>query len=541
MGTIHLAVAGGLADFHKLLVVKELRQDLSANQRFIEMFLDEAKLAARLNHPNVVQTLEAGREGDRYFLSMEFLDGQPFSAIWNGAGRFPQVPLPMRLKILCDALTGLHYAHTLTEYDGTPLDIVHRDVSPQNIFVTYGGQVKVVDFGIAKAAVSSTLTAPGMFKGKFGYAAPEQVRGDAVDARTDVFAMGVILWETLTMRNFSSGVVERSAVAARLAGNEPRASQFRPLVDERLAAICDRALEVDPDARFESAEELRCALDEFLVQSGQRIEPAAIQQVLDHKFAAERRAIQGIIEHHFKYGAVEESHVKRVAFGTEAGNNQPTQVADLSKYVRETHETAVSGVEQAPRIASRSRTIRILAATTLAGAAAIGLAFNALRPAAKLETSAQAAPSAAIVAAPVAAVAPLVAAPPPAAIEAQVTAPVAAALDEPAHAIEPSLPEAAGQVVQTATLEPEVQSPQSALDTTLHAGWRPASSKTARTRAAAMIAPQLDAQQAARTPTAAATAQAEPVAPAAPAKPGVGADLNRLGRSDQRRAIDTEL
>ena len=152
MGTIWLAVAGGLGGFRKLLVVKELRWDLTRNPRFVEMFLDEAKLAARLNHPNVVQTLEAGQEDQRYFLSMEFLDGQPLSEVLLRATLDPLISLGVRLRILCGALAGLHYAHELRDYDGTTLSIVHRDVSPQNVFVTYDGQVKVVDFGIAKAA-----------------------------------------------------------------------------------------------------------------------------------------------------------------------------------------------------------------------------------------------------------------------------------------------------------------------------------------------------------------------------------------------------
>ncbi|HKU41138.1 MAG TPA: serine/threonine-protein kinase, partial [Polyangiales bacterium] len=345
MGTIYLAVAGGLADFRKLLVVKELRQDLSANQRFVEMFLDEAKLAARLNHPNVVQTIEAGQEGDRYFLSMEFLDGQPYNAIWQGAGKAPAVSLSIRLRILCEALAGLHYAHTLTEYDGTKLHIVHRDVSPQNIFVTYDGQVKVVDFGIAKATVTTAVnTTPGMFKGKFGYASPEQVRGhEDLDARTDVFAMGVILWETLTMRRFSDGKVNRESVANRLNGHEPRASKI-PGLDPRLAAICDRALAVDPEARFASAEEFRLALDEHLVQSGQRVENTTIKQVMANKFAAERRAVHQLIDSHIKRGVTEESRIQASVLNSEMGNNHPTEVADLSKYVHSTaNATVVSG------------------------------------------------------------------------------------------------------------------------------------------------------------------------------------------------------
>ncbi len=346
MGTIHLAVVGGLADFHKLLVVKELRQDLTRNPRFVDMFLNEAKLAARLNHPNVVQTIEAGQEGDRYFISMEFLDGQPFSAILTHPSReAPPVSLAIRLRILADALAGLHYAHELTEYDGTKFDIVHRDVSPQNIFVTYDGQVKVVDFGIAKAAVGDGSTTPGVFKGKFGYAAPEQVRGDAVDARTDVFAMGVIMWEALTMKRFADVPVSRASVAARLSGTEPRMSSALPRLDPRLIEICDRALQVEPAARYASAEEFRQAIEGYLTACGQRVEATSVRQVMGAKFANERRAIHRLIDAHIKHGPPTSGRPLAPLLATEPGNEDMTAVADLSRYVQHTHETVVSGIE----------------------------------------------------------------------------------------------------------------------------------------------------------------------------------------------------
>jgi serine/threonine-protein kinase len=545
MGTIHLAVAGGLADFRKLLVVKELRQDLSANQRFVEMFLDEAKLAARLNHPNVVQTIEAGQENDRYFLSMEFLDGQPYSSIWQGANVFPQVSLPIRLKILCEALAGLHYAHTLTEYDGSSLNIVHRDVSPQNIFVTYDGQVKVVDFGIAKAAVSTAFTSPGMFKGKFGYASPEQVRGHDVDARTDVFAMGVVLWETLTMQRFCDGVVSRSAVATRLAGQEMRAAQFRPRVDPRLAAICDRALAVDPDARFATADTFRIALEDYLAhsESGERVDAAAIKQVLAHKFAAERRTVHGLIDRHIKHGAVEVSQVSAVALGTEAGNNQPTQVADLSNYVRSTTDaTVVRGITdelaRAPEPRWRSR--RTIALGAVAAVVALGLGFGLLRQSSN-ESASSSAPGAGVVAVPLPnlpAVAPTTpTTPQPAAAEAK-RAPAAAA-GSVTHAVGAAAPTEPAQANAVADDQAPALSPQVPREAPLSAGARLAPRKIARMRSPALV--PLAAEPSAPAPVEAAPTRVEPVPPKSAAKVTVGSDLNRVGESHQRRSIDTEL
>lgn len=333
MGTIHLALASGLGDFRKLLVVKELRRDLSTDPRFVEMFFNEAKLAARLNHPNVVQTLEAGQQGDRYFLSMEFLDGRPFSALLSAAATSTTAaPLSIRLKILCDALTGLHYAHELTEYDGTNIGIVHRDVSPQNIFITYDGQVKVVDFGIA--AATNTLTSSTVFTGKFGYAAPEQLLGRRVDARTDLFAMGVILWETLTLRRFASGPAEQRSVTDRLEGREPRLSELDIDVDERLSAICDKALQIDPDKRFATAAEFRAALESFLVQTGQYVDSSTIGAALMEHFADERKALHQRIDQHLK--GITEAAAEAEASAPAEQQDGPTVVADLSRYMHAT-------------------------------------------------------------------------------------------------------------------------------------------------------------------------------------------------------------
>ena len=205
MGTVYLALASGFGQFRKLLVIKELRQDLTRQKGFIRLFMDEAKLAARLSHPNVVQTFEAFQDGNRYLLAMEYLDGQSLSAlITRFAGETRELKLGVHLHILCEVLSGLHYAHELRDYDNTRLHVVHRDVSPQNVFLTYHGEVKVVDFGVAKAANAATSTAPGVFVGKFSYAAPEQILGRPVDARTDVFAVGVMLWQALAQRRFST-------------------------------------------------------------------------------------------------------------------------------------------------------------------------------------------------------------------------------------------------------------------------------------------------------------------------------------------------
>lgn len=163
MAEVFLAVIQGPAGFSKLVVLKELRPELSSEPEFLSMFLDEARLAARLQHPNVVQTNEVGHEGSRHFIAMEYLDGQPLSRVLSRMRG--QLPLPLHLRVLSETLAALHYAHELRDFDGTPLAVVHRDVTPHNVFVTYDGEVKLVDFGIAKATDSSTETRTGVLKG----------------------------------------------------------------------------------------------------------------------------------------------------------------------------------------------------------------------------------------------------------------------------------------------------------------------------------------------------------------------------------------
>jgi serine/threonine protein kinase len=339
MGRIHLAVTSGLGEFRKLLVVKELQQELASNDKFIEMFLAEAKLAARLNHPNIVQTIEAGEENGRYFLSMEFLDGQPLTELLKRASVEPVVSLGTRLHVLCEVLSGLEYAHELCDFDGTPFEIVHRDITPHNVFVTYHGQVKLVDFGIAKAVDVESLTNAGVFKGKFAYAAPEQVRGEVVDQRSDLFAVGVMLWEAIAMRRFAPGPPTRLSVDKRLRGIEPRISEVVPTVEPALAEICDRALHIDPDQRYANAVEFRTALERFLLISGE--DPQPLGPLMCAKFAAERVAMHRMIDASAKRGDHNQSVVRSLKAMTDRvlqptsshDDGGPTRVGNLTKLI----------------------------------------------------------------------------------------------------------------------------------------------------------------------------------------------------------------
>jgi serine/threonine-protein kinase len=335
MGTVYLALASGFGEFRKLLVLKELRQDLIRQEGFVNMFMDEAKLAARLSHPNVVQTFEASAVGNRYFLAMEYLDGQSLSTVLERTSRPSSARLSraMHIQILCDALEGLHYAHGLLDYDGSSFQVVHRDVSPQNVFVTYHGQVKVVDFGVAKVANASVKTAPGMFVGKFSYAAPEQVLGNPVDARTDVFAVGVMLWEAIAGRPFSDQMPNPAACRARALGLEPRITDVVPNVDPNLARICTRALSVNPEDRFASAKEFRAELQEFMQQAGVRVEASDIGQLMHEVFDAERRSLHASIEQAMRHTGIGIGPAPTDDRSIFQVDKVPTTVADLSSLV----------------------------------------------------------------------------------------------------------------------------------------------------------------------------------------------------------------
>ena len=257
----------------KLVVVKELHDHLAADAECRAMFLDEARLAARLNHPNVVQTFEivdhvgasaADGLAGACALVMEYLEGQPLNRFRSRLKDDPR-SLAIYLNVLIEALSGIDYAHTLADYQGAPLNIVHRDISPHNVFVTYAGEVKVLDFGIAKANdASSAPTQSGTVKGKLAYMAPEQARGDRVDARADVFACGVMLWEAAVGRRLWAGMNEAAIMYKLTQEHIPAPRDERPEVPERLDAICRRALAQDPEQRYPSAAALRDDLEAFV-------------------------------------------------------------------------------------------------------------------------------------------------------------------------------------------------------------------------------------------------------------------------------------
>ncbi|WP_437963680.1 protein kinase [Sorangium sp. So ce260] len=263
-GTAHvfLAVQSGAEGVDKLVVLKFLRPDFQDNAELREMFINEARFSARLNHANIVQTSSIVQTDRGAAIVLEYLEGQPLSIVRTRARN--KLPLEMHLRIIIDVLRGLHYAHELTGFDGEPLNVVHRDVSPHNVFVTYDGQVKLIDFGIAKLLGTGAETATGVIKGKIGYMPAEQIEGSHIDRRADLYAVGVMLWEAATGERMWKGLTDVAIMNRVLNGQLPRPREVNPDVPEELERIILKALSNSPADRYATAPELEADLEAFV-------------------------------------------------------------------------------------------------------------------------------------------------------------------------------------------------------------------------------------------------------------------------------------
>lgn len=299
MAKVYLGLMAGPAGFNKLLVIKVLnRHEEGQNaDENVQLFWDEARLAARMIHPNIVHTYEVGEIEGRYFLAMEYLDGQSYRALQNRCKADSLRPCE-ELRIIAETARGLYYAHELKDFKGEPLGVVHRDVSPQNVFITYDGQVKLLDFGIAKSQDADHKTQVGVIKGKLDYIAPEQLSGDNVDARTDIFALGIMLFEAVTGQRFAGGrkVQEVRKIHTRLTGGEPKVREVKPDVPEALAVIIDRAIALDPADRWADAGAFADALEAYIESTGTRPGAKSLSEAMNTLFAEERRTMHKTID-----------------------------------------------------------------------------------------------------------------------------------------------------------------------------------------------------------------------------------------------------
>ncbi len=314
MAEVYLAKQAGAAGFEKLVCLKRILPHLARDKQFVEMFLNEARLAARLDHPNIVSIFDLGEANGNYFIAMEFIDGPSLRAVQKTAeGRGEFLPIPEICKIISMAAGGLQYAHDLSDTGGGPLGLVHRDISPDNILVHRNGSAKVVDFGIAKAANSSSQTRTGTLKGKVAYMPPEQLRGEPLDRRTDVFALGVVLYELLAGKRPWEGNSEVALIGKIMTEEPAPLSALRPDAPEGLVAIVEKALAKDRGQRYQSCQELQADLENLVVQLGQSLTPARISDFVK-AYSPEPQSDAGAPEH----SSAEIQHIEDELNGTGA-------------------------------------------------------------------------------------------------------------------------------------------------------------------------------------------------------------------------------
>ena len=285
MAEIFLARGASAAGVERYVVLKRVLRHRADDASFVRMFLDEARLAAQLQHPHIAQVYDVGKLGDSYFFTMEYVHGETVRALLQRShGLRKQIPLGAVLAIVAGAASGLHHAHERKGFDGKPLGIVHRDISPSNLMISFEGHVKVVDFGVAKAAHRSTETASGTVKGKISYLSPEQARGGGVDRRSDLFSLGIVMWELLTLERMYRRTSDFENMVAIVNEPAPAPSSVRSEIPPELDGIVLRMLEKDPAARFQTADELHEALEQVALRIGMSLSSASLGRYLRELF-----------------------------------------------------------------------------------------------------------------------------------------------------------------------------------------------------------------------------------------------------------------
>ncbi len=344
MASVHLARMDGPGGFQKWVAIKRIHPHLLDDESFIQSFLDEARIAARISHANVAQVFDLGQDGDTYWIAMEYLHGEPLREVMRRVDEgFPMMSLDLAARIVSDAAEGLHAAHELKDKDGKPLLLVHRDVTPHNLFLTYDGTVKVVDFGIAKIADRASTTRAGTLKGKIAYMSPEQVRGGAeLDRRTDVFALGVVLWELTTGKRLFRMESDLETLDKVQACVVPPPSSLVRGYPADLEAIVLKALSRRKEDRYATARDVARALQNYLIKRGKFVGPEDVSAYV-------RSVFPDRIEKREAHLAWATEVTQTLALGSDAGGG-PTEISTFSD--DEISAVTDDGKPEAPRPAA---------------------------------------------------------------------------------------------------------------------------------------------------------------------------------------------
>jgi len=301
MAKVYLARVEGIAGFEKLVAIKRIHPHLAEQEEFVEMFLDEARIASRINHPNVCTVFDFGRSGEDYYIAMEFLRGEPMARLMRTAVYTPGMIRSRRwtalmLRVIAEACEGLHAAHDQRNEKGESLNVVHRDVSPHNLFLGYDGGVKIVDFGIASAKDRLHTTQVGTVKGRHAYMAPEQAQGMPLDRRADVWSLGVILWETLSGKRLFKRATDAETLMALVRDPIPRLSEVWTSVPSEIDAVVMKALERDRDQRWASARDFGREIDRLLMRLEYPAGKAELAELMEELFHEQREQRARMIE-----------------------------------------------------------------------------------------------------------------------------------------------------------------------------------------------------------------------------------------------------
>lgn len=285
MAEVYRAAVHGAEGFERPVAIKRILPNLAMDDDFVKMFVDEAKIAVQLQHPNIVQIFDLGREDDELFIAMEFVHGKDLRAVLDRSKELNEAtPVGISVYVTMKMCEALHHAHFAHGSSGEPLGIIHRDVSPQNVMLSYDGEVKVTDFGLAKAAGRAVQTQAGVVKGKLAYMSPEQLRGQTLDQRSDVYGVGILFWEMLTGTRLFLGKNDQETLRKVYAGQVPSVRQIVPELHPDLDAICQRALAKDLAHRYETAEQFYDDLSAFMYAVGPVVSSQGISDYMHHLY-----------------------------------------------------------------------------------------------------------------------------------------------------------------------------------------------------------------------------------------------------------------